>query len=185
MVNWDAVGAIAEGLGAVVVVVSVLYLAAQVRQANLQAQGTAHSDWLTTWNETIKGWVSDRDTIRVLQQGFADFDALTNVDRAIFVQQLAALINHWHLAADLHERDLLDEQIYATATQLVLSVCSTSGGATLLRTQADAFPRGRELLGLKESGQGRLPPFDVLAPWWSPERTSPDPIDPQIRGGAS
>lgn len=34
--NWDAIGAIAETLGAVAVIVSIIYLAAQVRQTRLQ-----------------------------------------------------------------------------------------------------------------------------------------------------
>ncbi len=165
MVNWNAVGAVAEGLGAIVVVVSVIYLALQVKQANLQAQGTAHADWLTTWNDTIKGWITDRDTIQVLQRGFADFDALSHVDQAIFAQHVAALINHWHLAADLFDRGPLDESLHRGANEVVLSVCSTQGGAHFLKTNAGAFPRGTQLLRMLESGEGSLPPFNVLAPW--------------------
>ena len=165
--NWDALSAIAEILGAVAVVVTLVYLASQIRQANIQAQGEAHSNWLTTWNETIKGWIADRDTIQVLQKGFADFSTLPNVEQAIFAQQLAALINHWHLAADLVDRGLIDKQLYLGATELVRSVCSTKGGLQFLESNYSAFPRGAELLELTKSGKGSLPPFNILSPWWS------------------
>jgi hypothetical protein len=167
--NWSAVGAIAEGLGAIAVVVSLVYLASQVRQSNAQAQGAAHADWLTTWNETIKGWVRDRDTVVILQRGFEDLQSLSNVEQAIFAQQVAASINHWHLAADLSERKLLDQALYEGVTDLVVSVCATAGGRDFLESNSAAFPRGAQLLQLANSGRSKLPPFNVLAPWWSVE----------------
>jgi len=175
MVNWEAVGAIAEGLGAIVVVVSVVYLALQVRQGNLQAQGAAHANWLTTWNDTIKGWIRDRDTVAIMQRGFDGIEGLSNVEQAIFAQQLAALINHWHLAADLVDRHLMDDRLYAGATQVVLSVCATRGGAAYLESNANAFPRGRQLLRMVGSSERSLPPFNILAPWWSVEKNATRP----------
>lgn len=171
--NWDVVTAVAEVFAAVAVVASLIYLASQIRQANLQAQGEAHSSWLTTWNETIKGWISDRDTVLILQRGFADFSALQNVEQAIFAQQLAALINHWHLAADLSDRGLLGEQIYRGATELVLSVCATPGGRLFIESSYAAFPRGPQLLELVQSEAGSLPPFNILSPWWSVDKDEP------------
>ena len=165
--DWGAVAAVAEILGAVAVVVSLVYLASQVRQANVQAQGAAHAGWLTTWNDTIKGWVRDHDTVRIMQGGFAVLQSLSRVEQAVFAQQLAALINHWHLAADLQDRGLLDEQLYRGVTQVVLSVCATPGAKDFLESNAAAFPRGAQLLEMARSGAGSLPPFNVLAPWWS------------------
>ena len=165
--NWDVLSAVAEILAAVAVVVSLIYLASQIRQSNIQAQGEAHSNWLTTWNETIKGWIADRETVQILQRGFADFSALQNFEQAIFAQQLAALINHWHLAADLIDRGLLDEQIYRGATELVLSVCATPGGRFFIESSYTTFPRGSQLLELVQSEAGILPPFNILSPWWS------------------
>ena len=39
--QWNAIGAIAEVLGAIAVIVSIVYLAAQVRQTRLQLQAQA------------------------------------------------------------------------------------------------------------------------------------------------
>lgn len=167
--NWNAISAIAEGLGAIAVVVSLVYLASQIKQSNTQARGEAHSNWLTTRNETIKGWISDRDTDEILQRGFDDFSKLSNVEQAIFAQQVAALINHWHLAADLIESGLLGNQLYGGATEIVLSVCATPGGRQFLESNYAAFPRGPQLLELVQSEAGSLPPFNILSPWWSIE----------------
>jgi len=168
--NWDAVSAIAEVLGLAIVFASLVYLASQVKQANLQAQGAAHASWMTSWNEAIKGWISDRDTIQVLQKGFDDFNSLSNVDKAIFGQQLAAVINHWVLAVDLAERGLLSETVRHGATELVISICSTTGGSEFLESSANSFPRGQELLKMVRAKEGRLPPFNILSPWWALEK---------------
>jgi len=165
--NWDAIATISATISALAVVVSLIYLTLQIRQGNVQAKGAAHADWLTTWNDTIKGWIRDRETVQILQRGFADFSVLSNVDKAIFAQQLAVLINHWHLAADLADGGLLDESVYRGATEVVLSVCATAGGFQYLESNASGFPRGPQLLRMAKSGEGNLPPFDVLAPWWS------------------
>lgn len=169
--NWDAISSIAEVFGAIAVVASLVYLAFQVKQSNTQARGEAHSNWLTTWNETIKGWIADRDTVEILQRGFDDFSKLQHIEQAIFAQQLAALINHWHLAADLVEDGLISKQLYNGATEVVLSVCATSGGRQFLESNYTAFPRGSQLLELSRSGSGNLPPFNILSPWWSVDST--------------
>lgn len=165
--NWDVITAIAEVLGVGAVVVSLIYLASQLKQSSIQARGEAHSNYLTTWNETIKGWIIDRDTIEILQRGFTDFSKLPNVEQAIFAQQVAALINHWHLAADLVDSGLLDEQLYGGVTEVVLSVCATPGGREFIEQNHAAFPRGSQLLELVQSEAGILPPFNILSPWWS------------------
>ncbi len=167
--NWEAIGAISELVASAAVVITLVYLASQIRQSNVQAQGDAHSSWITAWNDTIKGWIRDRDTVQIMQRGFSDLSALSNVEQAIFAHQVAALINQWHLAADLIDRGLLDEQLYDGVTDVVLSVCLTAGGREYLESNADAFPRGRQLLAMVQSGEAKLPPFNVVAPWWSAE----------------
>ena len=169
IMSWEAIRAISEVVGTVAVIITLIYLASQIRQSNLQGQGEAYSSWLTTWNETIKGWIQDRDTVQIMQRGFSDLSTLSRVEQAIFSHQVAAMINHWHLAADLIDRELLGDQLFGVATDVVVSVCSTAGGRDYLTSNADAFPRGRQLLELVESGEGNLPPWNEVAPWWSPD----------------
>ena len=45
--NWEAIGALAETLGALAVIVSIIYLAAQVRQTRLQLQAQAEDNILS------------------------------------------------------------------------------------------------------------------------------------------
>ena len=44
--NWEAVGAIAEALGATGVIASLIYVATQVRQSNVVARNQARQTWM-------------------------------------------------------------------------------------------------------------------------------------------
>ena len=73
-----------EFIGAIAVVATLIYLASQIRQSNIQAE-------------------------QMLTQ-------IATSNQAIFAQQIAALINHCYLAAELAERGLIAEELYKKAT---------------------------------------------------------------------
>ena len=52
--NWDVIGAIAELIGAVAVVVSIIYLARQVRQGVNSIDNATFSETATSWREVLE-----------------------------------------------------------------------------------------------------------------------------------
>lgn len=167
--NWDSISAFADIIAAIAVIISLIYLAVQVKQSNQQAEASAQSDWMTSWNEAIQGWISDEATVEVFRHGFSNFGALPETQKAIFQQKLAAVTNQWILAAQLHDSGQFPSTLFDTVTDLLVSVYSTPGGLELLEITAPGFPRGNELLQLARNKKGRIPPFTALFPWWSTE----------------
>lgn len=168
--EWEAIGAIGEIVGGVVVVVSLLYLSAQLRQSNRHAEAASQAAWINGWNGTIKGWVENPEVITAVRNGFDRFSDLEDEQKAVFHMQMAALQNQWVLAAELRERDLMPEAVFSGATEVLASVYSTPGGRQFLNQNAPATPRGEEVLALVDSAESRpgaLPPFTELFPWWS------------------
>jgi hypothetical protein len=51
--NWDAIGAIGETVGAVAVVISLVYLAIQMRSQNRETRLSTINSSLTTWNSLM------------------------------------------------------------------------------------------------------------------------------------
>ena len=92
--NWEAIAASGEMLGGLVVMVSVVYLATQVRQGNRHAQAAAEADLTSSMNQILKDWVTDEKTIATIQRGFDDFHALTKAECALFHMKVGALVNH-------------------------------------------------------------------------------------------
>lgn len=165
--NWEALGSIAEVVGVLVVLPSLLYLAIQVKQTNLQAEASAQADWMNGWNAAIKGWIASPETIEAMQTGFSDLDALPPAQAALFHMHLAALTNQWVLGAELYDRGLLPESVYDGATSVVVSVHSTPGARAFLQRNAKATPRGPQLLELVENPSSALAPITDVFPWWN------------------
>jgi hypothetical protein len=165
--NWDAVSAIAEVIGGIVVVFSLLYFAAQFRQANNHAQASSQAIFMEGWNNAIKSWVQDSATVSVIRSGFKDFDRLSNDDQAVFHMQIAAVHNQWVLAAALYEKDMIPESLYQGATDVMVSIYSTTGGRMFLEKNMLLTPRGEELVRLVESNSNEVKPIVEVFPWWN------------------
>ena len=79
--NWSAVAAVAELLGAAAVVLSLLYLSAQVRAGNRQAKHDATRDLAARVSEISLAIASSRDLAVVFDIGAASFDQLDRADQ--------------------------------------------------------------------------------------------------------
>jgi hypothetical protein len=176
--NWDAVAAIGQWLGALLVLFSIGYLALQVRQANKHAAASADVAWIEGWNRLLDSWVADARTMEALRTGFRDFDGLDRDGQAIFQMKIGGMANHWILARQLSEKGLITHEIAETATEVLVSILSTPGGLQYWERDAEATPFGTELLAKAKAKSGLLPPFNELFPWWhDPAPRAIDSID--------
>jgi hypothetical protein len=167
--DWNILGAIGDFVGGVLVVVSVLYLAVQLRQANRHAQASAYVGFIDAWNSLLNDLVSDEGVQEAIRAGFADFNGLPKNHQAVFHMRIGAIVNHWLVADELCEKGLLPRELYEECTNFVISLLSTKGGLQYWERDAGLTPKGQELLDLIKSGGGANVPIDKLLPWWSSE----------------
>jgi hypothetical protein len=83
--NWEAIGAVGETIGAIAVVVTLVYLAAQVRSGNRALTTTVRDSafrQLQDWNTQL---VADPELPFLFQRGTTDLESLGEVERARFV----------------------------------------------------------------------------------------------------
>ena len=81
--TWDALGAVAELIGATGVIISLLYLAAQIKKQTTEAQLAATRDLARLNNEMAESITSDRDALRVYLQGKSDYEALDDEEKLV------------------------------------------------------------------------------------------------------
>ena len=86
--NWDAIGAIGEILGAGAVVVSLFYLASQIRTQNKEARLAAMHEILTAFREASKP-MSDGELADIFVRGNKDIDSLSDTE----ILRLIAVLN--------------------------------------------------------------------------------------------
>lgn len=76
--NWDALGAIAEILGAIGVILTIAYLAVQVRQNSRQVASSLTESIRNGINETTRIMASNPETARVFRIGVQDPKSLSD-----------------------------------------------------------------------------------------------------------
>ncbi len=71
--NWEIIGSTGEWAGAIAVVVTLFYLARQIRQQNINTAATAMDSWLADYNNTVLELTRDSFAL-IYRQGLTDFD---------------------------------------------------------------------------------------------------------------
>ena len=109
--NWEAVGAIGEIVGAIAVVVTLIYLASQTRlnrqatETNTRAlHATARTESSRYWSEEVIRMALSPDMAAIVDQGMVDASALDDNDR----QRLVAWYTQHIIAADGAYHQYLD-----------------------------------------------------------------------------
>jgi len=82
--NWDAVGAIAEIVGAIGVIGSLIYLSLQVRQNNAYIRNQALFDTVSELRQAIGRMIEDADLSRIYFSGRSRYPELNESDRGRF-----------------------------------------------------------------------------------------------------
>jgi hypothetical protein len=102
--NWDALGAIAEMIGAAGLVVTLGYLAIQIRRSNLLSMAESERFSQHASSPTILAIVQDPDVARLFREGLGNRDSLSSDDRVRFDMLLGNLIGGMSAAIAEQER---------------------------------------------------------------------------------
>jgi hypothetical protein len=119
-VNWDALGAGAEMMGAIGVIVSLLYLSRQIRQSSDQtkqnseiARGTAYQQFRNQVNDVVALRVADPVLNSIWERGLQDYDSLDVDEVARFNSMVFMIVGNWESQFYLQESGVLDPEMGA------------------------------------------------------------------------
>lgn len=82
--NWQAIGAIGEILGATAVVATLIYLTVQLKQNSQQIRLASSQTAASNYSGNIIDVLSDAERLPVFRRGLKSFSALTPDDQALF-----------------------------------------------------------------------------------------------------
>src|SRR5205807_9158406 len=83
-VNWEAINAIAQAIGAFGVVASLWYLGIQVHRSTRVAKIAAQDSAATALREVTKPYMENAELARIWQVGLENLNALTPADQSRF-----------------------------------------------------------------------------------------------------
>lgn len=101
--NWDAIGAIGEIIGAFAVVISLVYLAQQIRSQNAQAKLSSLREMSRELRSTTSMF-STKDISDILVRANADYDSLNDAETVQLLVLVTNIFRAWENAF-LENRD--------------------------------------------------------------------------------
>ena len=81
--NWEAISAIGQIVGAIAVVISLIYLATEVRSNARATRQAAMRSTLDSLNRFAQQIIGHADLAELRNRGFHDFESLEGTDRSL------------------------------------------------------------------------------------------------------
>jgi hypothetical protein len=110
--NWEAVSAIAQIIGSVAVVLSVLYLAVQVHQGNRVARLAAQDAAATSLRDVTKPLAENAELARIWRAGLENLQSLPAEEQARFFHCVYQFLKAFETIHFHHASGLMEEQVW-------------------------------------------------------------------------
>ena len=149
--NWDALGALAEMVGAGAVVLSLLYLAMQVRESLRQARFDATRELSTRIADASLAVAQSRDVAKMFLHGASKFEDLDEVDQVRFRGLMNALFRGFEQQFLLWRAGAIDQEGWHTVEGIIHDFTTLPGVREYLVHRAPWYSRAfREYLQDRE-----------------------------------
>lgn len=132
--NWEAIGAVGEIVGAIAVVVTLFYLSiqlrqntAQVKQSGLATEIASYQDLIGRINDLNAMRIANPDITELIQRGQTDPDALSDNERVRYGTWVLSLLRHGDMAYFLYERGAIDRERAVATLGPLLPALETEG----------------------------------------------------------
>jgi hypothetical protein len=107
--NWDSIAAVAEIIGTIAVIVSLLYVARQMKEATRQRRVDSYHSVLTDADDFGKLLCHDHDNAEIWWRGSKGLDNLEDAERVQYFSMLFILFRSWEKAFHYHNAGELDD----------------------------------------------------------------------------
>ncbi|MCG8414158.1 MAG: hypothetical protein MI746_08050 [Pseudomonadales bacterium] len=151
--NWDAIGAVGEVVGAITVLVTLIYLARQVRQSNRIAIASAEIALREAANGIYKSITDESEYASLVAKLAADSSNLSPTEEQQAIAFVGLNINLWSAVTRAHDQGLITDYTlnnYVTDVDATLNMYP--GSAKFFKRQTEHY----------KFSHGTSPIFDQL-----------------------
>ena len=110
--SWDAIGALGEVVAAVAVVISLAYLAIQIRTQNAESRAAAIHEISAGWRAASEQF-TDGELAAIFIKANLDFDSLTDTEALQLVAGVHGIFRVYEEAFHQNQANRLDHNIWA------------------------------------------------------------------------
>lgn len=163
--NWEAVIAITEVAGLLVVVASLVYISIQSRQAQQHAKAATEISFFSYAGSQMDAFTANDASVSLFRRGLADFHELEKSEKAIFASRMMSLLRLSVLSELLSRKGLLGPAVTEEAELLWLSATKSKGGRQFLEEFGKGMPGHSEFREQVYRKSESLPEVADLFPW--------------------
>ncbi|HSG96884.1 MAG TPA: hypothetical protein VLA11_02740 [Woeseiaceae bacterium] len=125
--NWEAVGAIGELVGAIAVIITLLYVGRQIHEANAQTQAMSRYSLIEALGQINVLVANSKENASVFRRGLQNEEL--DADESIqFLAMLGQFTNVSSVLFDLHNDGLLPDNQWHLIRNDTISIFSEPGG---------------------------------------------------------
>ena len=160
--SWEAIAAIAEIVGALAVVISLVYLASEIRSGTRTLKTTTRDSSFRSLMDFNLAIMTDPDLAYIFQMGCHDYNALEERERARVIHVFYSFFKMFETIY-LHYLDgSVDESVWIHNKPMLIAYAIQPGAKYYLSLREKIFdPRYWELLQSTDSSE--TPPGHVLS----------------------
>ena len=141
--NWDAIGAIGETIGAFAVLASLLYLALQVRAFTKSTRGESERELMSVWDDAIFSAFQDIETASIRRRAVRDgLEALEEDERQVFGALLGRVVNTHFMMWRMANRGLLEYDLLQGADKVIVRNLANPAGEKWWSSNFNYFQEG-------------------------------------------
>ena len=136
--NWEAIGAIGELVGGLVVILSIFYLARQIKQNTKQTQ-LASAQAINSSNDSAFDPIYIPENTQVFTRGQLSYSNLSEEEKILFDMLMTRLVASFDTTTFQHKNGAFDTDLYRGLARFMSSFTSSPGGAEWLETRSESF----------------------------------------------
>jgi hypothetical protein len=126
--NWEAIGAVGELLGSVLVLLTLVYLAVQTRSINRQTKAETLYTFVAAMADINLHIAQNPQTASVWRRGLDDVNSLSEDERMQFFMYMGQYANFWSVMHKLQTDGTLPEDQWLIVRNDLLSILGSVGG---------------------------------------------------------
>ena len=126
--NWDALGAIGELVGATAVVLTLGYLAVQIRQSSKSSRQQSYNDLVSRRSDIYNKMVESDDLTAIAIAGMRG-DAMNEIDAQRFTSLMLNNMSHFQDVFIQRKNGLVEEDVWLAERQFLAAAISLPGFA--------------------------------------------------------
>ena len=126
--EWDAIGAIGEIIGATAVVLTVFYLAVQIRSSRKATNSETERHLLQVWDDNFAALAADQSVASIMTRGFSDISSLSEEELYVFDTKLASIVTAHYNVLRMKDQGFVSSSTTDGTDHSIAWLLSSKGG---------------------------------------------------------